>query len=129
MTPIGLQISRTAAMRANIALHVTPADRKRLEDQVADRNTPAKVVWRAEIMLATADGLETMAILRRSGKSKPCVWRWQERFAAEGVEGLIRDKTRPSRKVLSLTAREVPPDAKHWSARSIACGAPGGRPA
>jgi len=83
-------------MRANIALHVTPADRKRLEDQVADRNTPAKVVWRAEIMLATADGLETMAILRRSGKSKPCVWRWQERFAAEVVEGSSATRRAPA---------------------------------
>ena len=26
-----------------------------------------------------------------------CVWRWQERFAAEGLEGLLRDKTRLSR--------------------------------
>lgn len=82
-------------MRGNIILHVTPADRKRLEALVADRNTPAKVVWRAEIILATADGLGTMAIMDRSGKSKPCVWRWQERFAAEGVEGLIRDGTPP----------------------------------
>jgi hypothetical protein len=24
-------------------------------------------------------------------------WRWQERFAAGGFEGLLRDKTRPSR--------------------------------
>lgn len=73
-------------MGANITLHVTPAD----------RNTPAKVVWRARIILATADGLGTNAIMHRSGKSKPSVW--QERFAAEGVEGLLRDKTRPSRK-------------------------------
>ena len=106
-------------MRAHITFQVTPADRKCLEALVADRNTPAKVVWRAEIILATADGLGTMAIMRRSGKSKPCVWRWQERFAAEGVEGLIRDRTRPSRKpplsdaikhkVLAKTARETPP--------------------
>ena len=117
-------------MRANITLHVTPADRKRLEALVADRNTPAKVVWRARIILATADGLGTNAIMHRSGKSKPCVWRWQERFAAEGVEGLLRDKTRPSRKpplsaaikrkVLAKTARETPPDATHWSVRSMA---------
>ena len=53
---------------------------------IADRNTPRKVVWRAEIVLATADGLGTMAIMRRTGQSKPCVWRWQERFVAEGVE-------------------------------------------
>lgn len=117
-------------MRAHITFQVTPADRKCLEALVADRNTPAKVVWRAEIILATADGLGTMAIMRRSGKSKPCVWRWQERFAAEGVEGLIRDRTRPSRKpplsdaikhkVLAKTARETPPDATHWSVRSMA---------
>ena len=128
--PLGLRISQTAAMRANITVHVTAADRKRLEALVADRNTAAKVVWRAEIILSTADGLGTNAIMRLSGKSKPCVWRWQERFAAEGVDGLMRDKTRPSRKaplsdeikhkVLTLTARETPPNATHWSVRSMA---------
>ena len=47
--------------------------------------------------LGTADGLGTGEIMRRTGKSKPCVWRWQERFMREGVAGLLRDKTRPSR--------------------------------
>src|SRR6266404_9377170 len=32
--------------------------------------------------------------MRRSGKSKPVVWRRQARFMAEGVVGLTRDKTR-----------------------------------
>ena len=54
-------------------------------------------VWRAGIILATADGAGTVEIVRRTGKSKPCVWRWQDRFMAEGVDGLLRDKTRPSR--------------------------------
>ena len=39
----------------------------------------------------------TNGIDRRTGKSKTCVWRWQERFAQEGYDGLLRDKTRPSR--------------------------------
>jgi hypothetical protein len=42
-------------------------------------------------------------IRRRTSKSKTCVWRWQERFMKEGVEGLLRDKTRPSR-ILPLGA-------------------------
>ena len=42
-------------------------------------------------------GAGTNAIMRQTGKSKTCVWRWQERFATEGFEGLLRDKTRPSR--------------------------------
>ena len=65
---------------------------------MADRNTPRKVAWRAEIVLASADGLGTMAIMRRTGKAKPTVWRWQERYLEAGVDGLARDKTRPGRK-------------------------------
>ena len=117
-------------MRDNICIYCGPQDRARLERLVADRNTPRKVVWRAEIVLATADGLGTMAIMRRTGKSKPCVWRWQERFVAAGVEGLRRDKTRPARKkplsaevklkVLTKTANETPANATHWSTRSMA---------
>ena len=63
----------------------------------AVRVVPQKHAWRAEIVLLTADGLGTVEIMRRTGKSKTCVWRWQERFAAEGVDGLLRDKTRPPR--------------------------------
>jgi transposase len=44
-----------------------------------------------------ADGLGTNEIMRRTAKSKTCVWRWQERFAEAGLDGLLRDKTRPSR--------------------------------
>jgi hypothetical protein len=40
---------------------------------IADRNSRSKVVWRANIVLATADGLGTNAIMKRTGKSKPCV--------------------------------------------------------
>jgi hypothetical protein len=58
-----------------------------------------KHVWRANIILATADGCGTAEIMRRSGKSKPVVWRWQARFMAKGVEGLTRDKTRPPGKL------------------------------
>ena len=54
-----------------------------------------KHVWRAQIVLLSADGLGTMAIMAATGKSKTCVWRWQERFMEEGVDGLLRDKTRP----------------------------------
>jgi transposase len=117
-------------MKQDSYICLSSSQRTRLERVVADRNTPRRVVWRAGIVLATAEGLGTMAIMRRTGKSKPCVWRWQERFIAEGVEGLLRDKTRPSRKpplaaavklkVLTKTANETPANATHWSTRSMA---------
>src|SRR5258708_33615615 len=73
-------------MRAGIVVNVTRADRHRLEAIVSDRRAPQKHVWRANIILATAEGCGTAEIMRRSGKSKPVVGRWQARFMAEGVE-------------------------------------------
>ena len=55
-------------MRDNICIYCSPEDRARLERLVADRNAPRKVVWRAEIVLATAEGLGTMAVMLRTGK-------------------------------------------------------------
>ncbi len=83
--------------RDDICLHLNPADRAELQALVADRNTPRKLVWRTEIVLATADGHGTFEIMRRANPSKPSVWRWQERYLDEGVDGVRRDKTRPSR--------------------------------
>src|SRR3546814_17559668 len=84
-------------MRTGISFTVSPADQSRLEAIVADRNSPQKHVWRCRIVLLTAAGLGTNAIMREAGVAKTAVWRWQDRFAGEGVEGPVRDKTRPSR--------------------------------
>jgi len=53
-------------MRAGIVVKVTRDDRRRLEAIVADRSAPQKHVWRANIILATADGCGTTEIMRRS---------------------------------------------------------------
>ena len=84
-------------MRTGKSISVSSADLRRLKALVQDRNAPQKHVWRAEIVLFTADGVGTNEIMRRTAKSKTCVWRWQERFMEEGFDGLLRDKTRPSR--------------------------------
>ncbi len=84
-------------MRTGISITLKPVDRRRLEALVGDRNTPHKHVWRAEIVLLSAAGVGTNEIIRQTGKAKTCVWRWQERFMQEGYDGLLRDKTRPSR--------------------------------
>ena len=69
-----------------------------------------------------------------TGKSKTCVWRWQERFVAEGVDGLLRDKTRPPgiaplapalvEKVVALTLEPPDHEATHWKVRAMAKGRP-----
>lgn len=61
--------------RDDICLYVNPVDHAQLEALIADRNTARKLVWRAGIVLATADGYGTNEIMRRANKSKPTVWR------------------------------------------------------
>jgi hypothetical protein len=116
--------------RDDICLYLGPADRAQLQALLTDRNTARKVVWRAEIVLATADGCGTVEIMRRANTSKPTVWRWQARYLDEGMDGLRRDKTRPSRvpplpretrlKVITKAVQEAPPNATHWSRSSMA---------
>ena len=117
-------------MRAGISINVSAADRKRLQAVVRDRNASQKHAWRAEIVLLSADGVGTNEIMRRTGKSKTCVWRWQERFVREGFDGLLRDKTRPSRirrlgedvaeRVVALTLQDPPVEATHWTGAMMA---------
>ena len=68
--------------------------------------------------------------MRATGKAKTVIWRWQERFSEEGVAGLWRDKTRPSRirplspevaeRVVALTLAGPPPTASHWTDAAMA---------
>ena len=118
----------------DICLYLSPDARAALQALAADRNTSRKLVWRAGIVLATADGDGTFGIMfeimRRARPSKPTVWRWQARYLEEGVSGLKRDKirrdqTRLSRvpplpretrlKVIARTVQDSPPNATHWS--------------
>ena len=117
-------------MRPGITINLSSVERRRLEALARDRNTAQKHVWRAEIVLLSAEGIGTNEIMRRTGKSKTCVWRWQERFAEEGYEGLLRDKTRPSRipplgaavgeRVVALTLTDPPAEATHWTGAVMA---------
>ena len=117
-------------MEKQAHIKLQSSDRERLERLIANRNTPQKHVWRARIILLTGDGCGTFEIMRRVGKSKPTIWRWQKRFMQEGVEGLTHDKTRPPgktplegalvRRVVELTQQAPPFEETHWTGRSMA---------
>jgi transposase len=111
-------------------ISVSVADRERLERLVRDRNTPQKVVWRARIVLLASAGLRAGAIAGAVGKSLLTVRRWRRRYVVKGVDGLLKDATRPSRvkplppetikRVVHMTLHEKPPNATQWSVRSMA---------
>jgi Winged helix-turn helix len=87
-------IMRVSGMRERIQIELSAADRAELKTIVANRNSPQKHVWRAKIVLLTTDGHGTAEIMRRTGKAKTVIWRWQERFSAEGVAVPRRSSTK-----------------------------------
>ena len=111
-------------MRLGISITISAADRRRIQALVRDRNAAQKHLWRAEIVLLSADGIGTNEIMRRTGKSKTCVWRWQERFMEESFDSLLRDKTRikplgneVAERIVAMTLEDSPGEATHWTAR------------
>ncbi len=97
---------------------------------MVDRNRARKHVERARIVLLSAEGVGTLSIMRQVGCAKATVWRWQERFAEAGVDGLLRDKSRPPgrpplskvvvERVVELTLAEPPGEATQWTGRAMA---------
>jgi transposase len=120
-------------MRKIEQISISAADRERLERLVRDRNTPQKVVWRARIVLLASDGLTAEGIAAAAEKSLLTVRRWRRRYVAKGMDGLLKDATRPSRvkpltperikQVVHMTLCAKPPNATHWSLRSMAAAA------
>ena len=89
--PNGYLTCESGRMRDGITFSLSAADRQRLSAIAAAPQSLQKHVWRARIVLLSGDGVGTSAIMAQTGKSKTCVWRWQERFMHEGVDGLLRD--------------------------------------
>src|SRR5947209_11805508 len=134
------------AMAQQVCVVVSTAEREQLAAIAADRNRPRKHVERARIVLASADRHSAQRVAQSVGVSRPTVWRWQQRFAESGVEGLLRDKTRKPGKApvaaettaqgVALTCTEPPHQATtgpagRWPKRSafrwVRCSASGGR--
>jgi transposase len=117
-------------MAQTVTVIVDAEDRVRLAAVVGDRNRPQKHVQRARIVLLSAERLPVLTVANAVGVSRPAVWRWQQRFAEAGVDGLLRDKTRkPGKpplspatvaKVLELPCSEAPGGATHWTGRAVA---------
>src|SRR4051795_8059094 len=117
-------------MAQTSSILLNAGDRERLTALVADRNRLHKHVQRARIILCSDERLPVLEVARRVGVSRPAVWRWQQRFAEEGVQGLLRDKTRPPGKppvppetvaqVLAITCSEPPGEVTHWTGRAVA---------
>src|SRR5690349_14648609 len=120
----------SARMAQTVCVLLSASDRKRLEAIASNRNQARKYIERARVVLASADGRPVQQVATEVDVSRPMVWRWQQRFAEEGPDGLLRDKTRKPGKapipaktverVVALTCGAPPGETTHWTGRAMA---------
>jgi transposase len=94
------------------------------------RSLAMRLVIRARIITMSAAGIQSQRIAHQLRVSRPTVQLWQDRFLALRLAGLKEDAPRPGRvpaiapervdQVVQATLHTQPPNATHWSVRSMA---------
>jgi Winged helix-turn helix len=82
--------------RSPFVIELSAEDRGPLEALVRRRTAKHRMVLRAQIVLAAADGDQNVSIAERLGVSLNMVIKWRRRFFEEGVDGLA-DRKRSGR--------------------------------
>ena len=117
-------------MRRAIPIVLTDKERATLTTWARSRTAPARLVTRARIVLAAADGAENKAITAHLGLARGTVVTWRKRFAAERLCGIERERPGRGRKatkrkhwartIVEVTLHTTPENATHWSQRTLA---------
>ena len=121
-------------MRVAVKIQLSEADRTCLERWARSRSVAVRLRERSRMVLMAADGMTNKAIAAALGVDQNKVGRWRRRFAAEGLDGISKERPRGGNhggkcskaqaalrsEVIRLTTQTEPPDATHWSCRSMA---------
>jgi len=117
-------------MRLAPVIVLSADERARLDEWATARRLPLRLVQRARIIRMAADGVLNQTIAAALGISRPTVQLWRERFRALRLPGLEKDGPRPGRRpkisgrkiaaVVEATLHTTPPNATHWSTRTMA---------
>ena len=117
-------------MRVAATIELTTKERAKLENIKKARSSSVRGRERAAIILLAADGLQNKEIAQRLGQDKMKVGKWRQRYARDGLNGILKDKTRLGRipglpaktksRIIDLTVNEKPVGATHWCRSSMA---------
>ena len=110
-------------------LEISEAERAELTSLASRRSTAQALALRARIVLGCAAGEQNKTVAARLEVCENTVGKWRRRFAEHRLEGL-RDEPRSGtprtledariEAVIVRTLESLPPDATHWSSRSMA---------
>ncbi len=117
-------------MRVAKSIVLTDHERTALTKWSRGRSTPARLVLRAIIILAAADGELNKNIAANLGCTRRTVGTWRNRFAEKRLSGIEKDAPRGGRtatvraeheaEIIRKTTQEKPANATHWSTRTMA---------
>jgi transposase len=101
-----------------------------LERWARGRRVEARVVLRAKIVLAAAQGKENRQIAEELGSNRVTVGLWRRRFAEGRLEAIRKDAPRGGRpatrrrrlatRIVERTTQTKPENATHWTVRTLA---------
>jgi transposase len=120
-----------SAMRVAKPVKLDADDDRRLRILSKRKRIEARVQMRARIVLLAGEGMSDKDIADKLDTDRRVAARWRARFLAAGVDGLLRDATRPGRprtareagkveQVVRITTEQTPQGATHWSTRTLA---------
>jgi transposase len=117
-------------MRVAEAITLTDEEQVTLTKWARGRSTPARLVQRAKIILAAADGRQNKDISAELGCTRRTVGTWRTRFVKDRLPGIEHDAPRGGRtptqrvhfeaEIIRKTTQETPPNATQWSTRTLA---------
>jgi len=112
------------------ALALDPPQQHVLESLARAGTTPQMLARKCEVILLASQGVPNNAIAQQTGLSRPTVIATRAAYARGGMEAIRRrQKRQRSRRVLTpeleqrildTTLQTRPPDATHWSVRTLA---------
>jgi transposase len=115
--------------RPKAALVLSTEEQTVLSQWARRRKTAQALALRARIVLACAENDSNQRVAAQLGVTHQTVGKWRQRFVRDRLAGLL-DEPRPGaprsisdvavERVLTLTLETSPPDATHWSTRSLA---------
>ena len=117
-------------VREKFAVRLTPEERDQLEHMVRAGKSPARVTTRARILLKTGEGWSASRVAQALDVSEGTVFRLKRRFAEDGLNGVLRDRTQPHRyrklndrgeaHLIALACSPAPEGHDHWNLRLLA---------
>lgn len=118
-------------MRVAPPILLTDEQRYELSSAAGSRSVSVRLAQRARMILLAAQGRQDKQIAAEVGIRRQSVALWRRRFLELGIDGIAKDAPRGGRKrsarsdakvrdLIRRTTQTTPPNATHWSTRSMA---------